>query len=110
MMKRTQLQNKFYKTKSHGDLKAFKKHRNYVSRLYKKQRKLFYNGIDLKNLIDNRKFWKNVNPLFSSNNKTQNKITLVENDKIITENGELAQTFNDFFQKRCYKSSNRPKY
>ena len=98
MMKRTQLQNKFYKTKSHGDLKAFKKHRNYVSRLYKKQRKLFYNGIDLKNLIDNRKFWKNVNPLFSSNNKTQNKITLVENDKIITDNGELAQTFNDFFK------------
>ena len=98
IMKRTQLQNKYYKSKTLDDRDAFKKQRNYVSRLYKKQRKRFYNSIDLRNFTDNRKFWKNVNPLFSDKSKSQNKITLVENDNIITEDTEVAQTFNDFFQ------------
>ena len=39
-----------------------------------------------------------MNPLFSGKNKTQNKISLVEQNKIITNDRELAQTFNDFFK------------
>ncbi len=92
-MKRTQLQNKYEKSKASLDLNAFRKHRNYVSRLYKKQRRKFYNSIDLRNFMDNKKFWKNVNPLFSDKSKSQNKITLVDNDKIVTEDKELAHTF-----------------
>ena len=84
IMKRTQLQNKFFKTNNQEDLIGYKKQRNYVSRLYKKQRKHFYKNIDIRNFIDNKKFWKNVNPLFSDKGTTQQKITLVENDKIIT--------------------------
>ena len=98
IMKRTQLQNKFYKSKKHDDLKAFRKQRNYASRLYKKQRKLYYNSMNLKNFTDNKRFWKNVNPLFSDKIKSQSKITLVENDKIIADDNELAQTFNIFFE------------
>ena len=98
IMRRTQLQNRFYKSRTLDDSKAFKKQRNYTSRLYKIQRKKFYNNIDLNKFTDNKTFWKNVNPLFSEKNKSQNKITLVENDKIITDDTELAQTFNDFFK------------
>ncbi len=98
IMKRTQLQNKYYKSMKTIDLQDFRKQRNYVSRLYKKQRKKFYNNIDLKLFTDNKKFWKNVNSLFSDKSKAQNKITLVEDDKIITDESELAQTFNDFFK------------
>ena len=98
IMKRTQLQNKYYTSKASDDRTAFRKQRNYVSRLYKKQRKKFYSSIDLTNFTDNKKFWKNVNPLFSDKTKAQNKITLVENDNIITDDTELAQTFNTFFK------------
>ena len=98
IMRRTQLQNKFYKTKKLIDLRTFKKQRNFVSRQYKKQRKYFYNNIDLTNFTDNKKFWKNVNPLFSDKTKTQNKITLVEDSNIITEDGKLADVFNTFFK------------
>ena len=98
IMRRTQLQNKFYKTKKLIDLRTFKKQRNFVSRKYKKQRKYFYNNIDLTNFTDNKKFWKNVNPLFSDKTKTQNKITLVEDSNIITEDGKLADVFNTFFK------------
>ena len=98
IMRRTQLQNKFHKSKTMDDLATFRKQRNYVSRLYKKQRKKFYNNLDLKNFMDNKTFWKNVHPLFSEKTKSQNKITLVENNEIITDDKELAQTFNDFFE------------
>ena len=98
IMRRTQLQTKFYKSKDNNDLKAFKKQRNYVSRLCKKQRKKFYNNIDLKLFTDNKKFWKNVNPLFSDKCTTQSNITLVENDQIVTDDEQLANTFNDFFK------------
>ncbi len=98
IMKRTQLQNQYYKSKNIIDLKAFKKQRNYVSRLYKRHRKSFYNNIDVKNFTDNKKFWKNVNPLFSNKTKVQNKISLVEDEDIISDDTEIAQTFNDFFR------------
>ena len=94
----TQLQNHYYKSKNSEDFRTFKKQRNFVSRLYKKQRRTFYNNIDFKKFTDNKKFWKNVNPLLSGKSKTQNKISLVEQNKIITDDRELAQTFNDFFK------------
>ena len=59
---------------------------------------MFYNSLDLKNFTDNKKFWKNVHPLFSDKIKSQNKITLVENDRIIADDNELAQTFNSFLE------------
>ena len=98
IMRRTHLQNKYYKSKNIDDLNNFKKQRNYVSRLYKKQRKKYYNDIDITSFTDNKQFWKNVNPLFSDKSKSQDTITLVENNKIITDDNELAETFNAFFE------------
>ena len=46
------------------DFAAFKKQRNCVSRLYKKQKKKYFNEMDITNFTDNKKFRKNVSPLF----------------------------------------------
>ena len=53
IMIRTQLQNKYYKSKTIADLNNFKKQRNYVSKLYKKQRRKCYN--DMTSFTDNNK-------------------------------------------------------
>ena len=42
MMRRSQLETKYYKSKSPNDKKVYKKQKNYVSRLYKKELKKFY--------------------------------------------------------------------
>ena len=42
MMRRSQLETKYYKSKSPDDKKAYKKQKNFVSRLYKKEIKCFY--------------------------------------------------------------------
>ena len=39
--------------------------KNFCSRLYKKERKKYYANLDIRNITDNKKFWKTVKPLFS---------------------------------------------
>ena len=58
---------------------------NIVSHLYKKQRKTFFNKTDIKNFNDNKMFWENMNPFFSNKGPKNNKITIVEGEKIISE-------------------------
>ena len=45
----------------------------------------------------NRKVWKAVNPLFSEKSYSKESISLINKDCLITENKDLAKTFNNFF-------------
>ena len=45
---------------------------------------------------DNRKFWKTVNPLFSEKPYSKESISLINKVRLITENEDLAKTFNNF--------------
>ena len=51
----------------------------------------------MKFVKDNKKFWKRISPLFSNKIKSKEKITLVENDEIISSDIEVAKTFQNFF-------------
>ena len=42
-------------------------------------------------------FWKTVKSMFSNKNVNRESITLVKGDKILSENLEIAETFNAFF-------------
>ena len=42
-------------------------------------------------------FWLTVKPFLSDKGNVSNKITLIENDDIITNDLDLANTFNDYF-------------
>ena len=67
-----------------------------VSLLCKSKRDYFAN-LDTKIIKDNRKFWKNVNPLFSEKSYSKKSISLINKDGLVTENKDLAKTFNNFF-------------
>ena len=69
IMKRSKLESKFYKTGKKDDRNKYKKHKNYVTRLYKREMRKFYRHLDTKDFLDNKKFWKNVKPLFSDRDK-----------------------------------------
>ena len=56
-------------------------HQNFCSNLYKKERRIHYESLDMTNVTDNRKFWKTVKPLFSDKAKGSSNITLIENKK-----------------------------
>ena len=56
IMKRSQLEKYFHKKPTDKTRMAYKKQKNYVSRLYKKERKSFYGNLNLSILSDNKLF------------------------------------------------------
>ena len=90
IMRRSQLQTKYFKNKSQNDYLAFKKQRNFCSKLYKKERKNYYNSLDIKNITDNKQFWKTIKPFLSEKIKTTSKIKLKDQDKIISNDDKVA--------------------
>ena len=43
-------------------------------------------------------FWKTLKPFLSNKGTNINKITLVDNDKVISDDLQLSKTFSNFFQ------------
>ena len=97
VMTRTRLRNKFLKNPNNTNKTKYTKYRNYCTRLFKKEKKTFYGNLDPKLIIDNRKFWKTIKPLFSENYISNMKITLLEGDEIISTDPKVAEIFNHFF-------------
>merc|ERR1712072_424974 len=97
IMRRSTLKNRYLKDKSDESLKEFKKQKNYTKRLAKRERTKYFANLDLNKYTDNIKFWNTVKPMFSSSSNGTNKITLVEKGEIVTDDKELAETFNSFF-------------
>ena len=52
--------------------------------------------MDVKNVTDNKKFWKTIKPKFSNKFKTANTIILVEDEKILLDEKTIANTFNNY--------------
>ena len=44
-----------------------------------------------------KKFWNTVKPVFGNKVTTRNNITLIENEKVVTSEIELAKIFNKYF-------------
>ena len=96
IMLRSKLRKLFLKDKTEESGRKCKKQRNACVYLLKKAKKNCYENIDISNLTDSNKFWKTVRLNFGSKIKSKNSIILVEDTKIIHEEGELAKTFNKF--------------
>ena len=96
-MKRSRLRNKYLKSRTEINNSAYKKQRNLCVRLLKKVKSSYYEKLQPSNICDNKKFWKTVKPLFSEKTMSTDKITLIENHEIVSEDQEVAEIFNTFF-------------
>ena len=99
IMKRNELQTKYYRTKANQEFEVFKRQRNYVSRLYKKAKKQYYNDLDNRLLLDNKKFWRYIKASFSDKDSHGQKITLVSDNNIVSGDQEQTESFMTFFGK-----------
>ena len=97
IMTRSRLENKYQKTKSLEHKENFKKHKNYCNRLYKRERKKYYESLNSRKITDNKKFWNTMKPFLTDKGTSQKRITLIEDDKIISDDAEVVQTLNNFF-------------
>ena len=94
---RSRLRNKFLKNRSSDNKILYKKQRNFCVNLLRKAKRDYYKNLDIKHITDNKKFWKTVRPLFSEKHNISRNITLVEDDKILSNYSEVAKTMNEFF-------------
>ena len=97
IMRRSGLENKYYREKLPETGRAYKKQKNYTKRLIKKEKRKYFSNLNINNYTDNKIFWNTLKPLFSNYGGGSKKITLVNDDNIISNDEEVAETFNTFF-------------
>ena len=97
IMTRSRLRNRFLKNPIKDNETNYKKQRNYCVNLSKKVKRQYYNNLDISNVLDNKKFWSAIKPLFSDKHIISKKITLIEGNDIISDDTLVAETFNAYF-------------
>ena len=70
---------------------------NFYINLLKRAKKEHFANLDINSISDNKTFWQIVKPLFSNKGKGKTTIKLIENDKIIHDEAEIAKLFNECF-------------
>ena len=75
---------------------CYNKQPNFCVNLLRKTQKDYYGNLNEKDVIDNMRFWKTRKPILLNKPKSSGKITLVHEDKKITNDDEDANTLNSF--------------
>ena len=99
-MKLSRLRNNFFLDRTETFRKEYKMQINFcVNPLKKaeKKKKSHFTNLDLNSVLDNRKFWPNVKPLFSNKVKTKQTIKVIENDEMIDDETKIAKIFYKYF-------------
>ena len=79
-MRRSQLETNYLQSKTQTDLKLYKKHKNVCRKIYKRERRKYYESLHMKDVLDNKKFWKTKRPFLSDKNTVFLQISI---EKII---------------------------
>ena len=97
IMQRTKLRNKFLKDPSAENKFSYNKQRNWCVSLLRKEKKKYFANLNEKDITDNKNFWQTIKPFLSEKTKSREKITLIENENLVSDDAEVANCLNNFF-------------
>ena len=97
IMLRIKLRNIHNKCRTRDKWNAYKKQRNKCVKILRQAKLDYYGNLDVKDISDNRKFWKTVKPLFSDKFQTPGNITLLEDDELVSGDEKIAKIIKDYF-------------
>ena len=97
VMTRSRLKNIYLKTRNNENWDKYKKQRNFFTNLLRKTKNDYFRCLNIKDLNDNKKFWRKVKPFFSDKGLEINNIILKGKDELITDSSTLANLFNNYF-------------
>ena len=66
-------------------------------KLLRKNKKELYNNLNVKYITENKLFRKTVKPSFTDKTLKDERITLVKNNKVISDDSKLAEIFGKYF-------------
>ena len=87
IIKRSKLRNKFYETRNNTDKFNYNKQRNFSVSLTRNEKSKYFANLNIKDVTDNKKFWKTIKPCFSDKSKNSERIVLIENDETVMKDG-----------------------
>ena len=96
IMLRTNLRNKFLKNRSNENKTNYVKQRNHCVSLLRQTKREYYSNLDEKKTC-NKTFWEILKLMSSKKIKSNERITLTENDEIIKTEKGTAKVLNAFF-------------
>ena len=99
IMQRTKLRNKFLKDPSAENKFSYKKQRKWCVSLLRKEKKIA--NLNEKDITDNKKFCQTIKAFYSKKTKLREKITLIENENLVSDDAEEANCLNNFFSNIC---------
>ena len=97
MMNRSKCKNAYYNNKNAENWEKYRILRNKCAKMTKRVKREYFSNLNITSGTDNKKFWKTIKPFFSEKNTTRPKITIVEKDKVVTNNCEIAGIMNEYF-------------
>ena len=96
-MTRSRLRNKLLHCRSDENKKAYSEQRNRCVKLVRSAKKAHYSNLSIKDVNGSKNCRKIIKSLFSEKVNTNENITLVDNNDIISSEIEVAEKLNAFF-------------
>ena len=90
-MRRSYLEKLYFKSRTENSSRKTKK---LCSRLYKKERKQFFNSLNPSFLKDNELFWKIVKSFFSNKGDHGSDVQLVRDNELLQDDQKVAVELN----------------
>ena len=82
IMVRFKLKNNYSKNRTGENWDSYKKQRNFCVNLQRKTKKYYFNDLNIKNITDNKAFWKTIKPYFSNKDLNCSSLILSEKNKL----------------------------
>ena len=81
------------------EIRNYEKQRHFCYKLFKKERRKLYNNLNIKDITDNKNFWKTLKALLISDKRIcgSPKINLVVDEKNLSDDRKIAETYNNYF-------------
>ena len=98
IMKRSKLRNEFLRKTSKESKLAYNKQRNFCVNLLKKTKRDYFENLNPKSTIDNKNFWVKVKPYLTDKVYSENKITLIEGDTLVTSEQKVDNVFSKYYK------------
>ena len=97
IMQKPKLRQKILKESTNDSKHLYNRQRNLCVSLLRKTIGDYFKQLNNKVVSDNRKFWQTISPLFSEKAFCKETVILKDTNRTVTNNHELAETFNTFF-------------
>ena len=94
---RAKLKNKYNKNRTGENWDSDKKQKDFCVNLLRKTKKNYFNDLNIKNITDNKAFWRTIKPYFSNKGLNSSSVILSEKNKNVTNGQNIANIMNNYF-------------